>query len=61
LDELLVEDVMKTPVIWTEPGVAVSDAAKIMMKKNVGALVLIENDTIVGIVTRTDLLKTISI
>ena len=61
LDELLVEDVMKTPVIWTEPGMAVSDAAKIMMKRNVGALVLIENDTIVGIVTRTDLLKTISI
>lgn len=61
LDELLVEDVMKTPVVWTEPGMGVSDAAKIMMKKNVGALPLIENNNIVGIVTRTDLLKTISI
>ena len=59
LDELLVEDTMKKPVIWSEPGMTVAEAAKIMMKKNVGALPLIKNNTIVGIVTRTDLLKTI--
>jgi CBS domain-containing protein len=61
LDELLVEEVMKTPVIWTKPEIAAYDAAKMMMKNNVGALMLIENNNIVGIVTRTDLLKTISI
>jgi len=61
LDELLVNEVMKTPAIWTEPNMAASDAAKIMLKKNVGALPLIENNNIVGIVTRTDLIKTISI
>lgn len=60
LDELLVKEVMKTPVTWTEPDIAASDAAKIMIKKNVGALPLIKNNTIVGIITRTDLLKTIS-
>lgn len=59
LDELLVEDVMKVSVIWTEPSVTASDAAKIMIKNNIGALPLIENNTVVGIVTRTDLLKTI--
>jgi CBS domain-containing protein len=59
LDELLAEDVMKVSVIWTEPSVTASDAAKIMIKNNIGALPLIENNAVVGIVTRTDLLKTI--
>jgi len=59
LDELLVGQVMKKPVVWTEPHIIASDAAKIMMKENIGALPLIKNDTIVGIVTRTDLIKTI--
>lgn len=59
LDELLVEEIMKKPVVWAEPHITVSDAAKIMMKENVGALPLIKNDTIMGIVTRTDLIKTI--
>lgn len=58
LDELLVKDVMKTSVIWTEPSVTASNAAKIMIKNNIGALPLIENNAVVGIVTRTDLLKT---
>jgi CBS domain-containing protein len=60
LDELLVEDVMKKPVVWTEPHITISDAARIMMKENIGALPLIKNNTIEGIVTRTDLIKTIS-
>jgi CBS domain-containing protein len=61
LDELLVKDVMKMPVIWTTPNMGAADAAKIMIKYNVGALPIIENDIIIGIVTRTDLLKTVSI
>lgn len=59
LDELLVEDVMKTPALWTEPNMAIADAASIMIKKNIGALPLIENGKLVGIVSRTDLLNTI--
>jgi len=59
LDELLVKDVMKTPALWTEPNTNVTDAASIMLKKNVGALPLIENGKVVGIVSRTDLLNTI--
>lgn len=61
LDELLVGYVMKTPVVWASPDLTAVDAAKIMVKYNVGALPLIENDNLVGIVTRTDLLKTIPI
>jgi len=59
LDELLVGDVMKTPVVWTEPNMTVKDAANIMIKNNSGALPLIEYGRLVGIVSRTDLLKTI--
>jgi CBS domain-containing protein len=59
LDELLVESVMKVPVIWTTPGITASDAAEIMIKNNVGALPVLENNKLVGIVTRTDLIKTI--
>ncbi len=61
LDELLVRDVMKTPVIWTSQSVTASEAAKIMLKHNVGALPVMKDDVVVGIVTRTDLLKTISL
>lgn len=61
LDELLVKDAMKMSVIWTTPNVSAADAAKIMLKHNVGALPIVENDAIVGIVTRTDLLKTVFI
>jgi CBS domain-containing protein len=59
LDELLVKDVMRSPVVWSNPSMSIYDAAQLMQKQNVGALPLIENDKLVGLVTRTDLLKTI--
>lgn len=59
LDELLVKDVMKIPAVWTKPNTTVTDAANMMLKKNLGALPLIENSKLVGIVSRTDLLDTI--
>ncbi len=61
LDELLVQDVMKISVVWTTPSVTAIDAAKLMTKHNVGALPVIKENTLVGIITRTDLLKTISL
>jgi CBS domain-containing protein len=61
LDELLVGEIMKQPVVWTVPSMKVSEAAQIMMKKNIGALPLLENNTLVGIVTRTDVLKTLPV
>jgi CBS domain-containing protein len=60
LEELLVKDAMKSPAIWARPNITVFDGAKIMMKHHVGALPLIEENKIVGIVTRTDLIKTVS-
>ncbi|UCD14134.1 MAG: CBS domain-containing protein [Thermoplasmatales archaeon] len=60
LDELLVKDVMKSPVIWTMPSTTAADAAKLMLKYNIGALPILKDNNLVGIVTRTDLLKTMS-
>lgn len=61
LDELLVEAVMKFPVVWTTKSVSAADAAKIMLHQNVGVLPILENGTIIGIVSRTDLIKTIAL
>ena len=59
LEELLVNDVMKTPVIHANTDITITDASRIMIDNNIGSLPLIENKKVVGIVTRTDLLKTI--
>ena len=61
LDELLIREDMKSPVFWTEPNMDASQAAKIMLKNNIGALPILQENKLVGIVTRTDLLKTISL
>jgi CBS domain-containing protein len=61
LDELLVKDVMRTPVIWTAPSISIFDAAQLMLNQNIGALPLLENGKLVGMVTRTDLIKTITV
>jgi acetoin utilization protein AcuB len=60
LDEFFVKDVMKTPAIWTRPSTTAKEASSLMLKHNVGALPIIENDKIIGIISRTDLLNTIS-
>ncbi|OYT56989.1 hypothetical protein B6U70_02930 [Euryarchaeota archaeon ex4484_162] len=60
LENLLVKDVMKTPAIWIKPSLTVQDVAKTMIKHNIGALPVIENNQLIGIVTRTDLIKTIT-
>jgi len=61
LDELLVKDVMKKPVIWIPYSMRISDAAKVMLKLNVGCLPILKDDEIVGIITRTDVVRTLSL
>jgi CBS domain-containing protein len=60
LEELIVNDAMRTPVIWADSEISVSETANIMMDNNIGFLPLMKNNKIVGVVTRTDLLKTIT-
>lgn len=61
LDELLIKDIMRTPAVYTAPSTTITEAAKLMMKHNIGALPIVKNETLIGIVTRTDLLKSITL
>lgn len=61
LDELLVRDHMKTPAVWIDSNFTIKDAAIAMLENNVGSLLIKDNEKIVGIITRTDLLRTINI
>lgn len=56
---LLVKDVMNKNVIVAKPIVTLREAAKVMGEMNMGSLVIMEEDKIVGIVTSTDILKAI--
>jgi CBS domain-containing protein len=60
LDKLLVENAMKTPALYISPDTAIKKASEIMLENNVGCLPVVDSGKIVGIVTRTDLIKTIS-
>lgn len=60
LEELLVKDAMKTPAIVGYPDMSIKDAAKKMDEENVGCLpIVVENNKIEGIVTRTDVIRTL--
>ena len=59
LDELLVKDVMKTPVVWITPSIPVAEAARVMIKMGVGVLPILKDDELIGIISRTDVLKTL--
>lgn len=60
LDELLVRDVMKKPAIWATHTMTATDAAHEMLKENIGALPILKNAKLIGIISRTDLLNTIT-
>lgn len=57
LARLTVGDVMTKRPITIEPGRPATDAAKLMLEHRIGALPVVEDDTLVGIVTETDLLR----
>jgi len=50
---------MKSPVIFTDQNKTAKEAANIMIREEIGALPVLSNNKLVGIVSRTDLLNTI--
>lgn len=58
-DTIRVKDVMTDDVIAIEPDADAFDAFKLIMSNNVGRLIVIDQGKIVGIVSRTDLIRSI--
>jgi len=56
-EEILITDIMTRNVITISPDTFLKKAADIMITHKIGALPVVENDKIVGIISETDLLK----
>lgn len=56
-----VRDIMTNNIISIKSGMDAVDALKIMVKHNVGRLLVIDNNVLVGIVSRTDLIRSVQI
>lgn len=59
LSKLKVEEVMTRKLIWVAPDVPLEEAALIMTQNKIGALPVVENGKLVGIITETDIFKTL--
>ena len=53
--DVIVEEVMSSPIIVSEPYLSLQEAIKIMGKCNIRRLLVIENNILVGIITQRDI------
>jgi predicted transcriptional regulator len=56
-EAMQVRDIMARDLITLPPSAPVMDALRIMSARNIGRIPIVQNGQIVGIVTRTDILK----
>ena len=56
-NEILVEEVMSTPIIVTDPYIPVEEAMKTMGKCNIRRLPVVENGELIGIITHKDITR----
>ena len=52
-----IKNIMSTPLVTINPNTDIEDAAKLMTKKRIKRLPVIENDRLVGIITSSDIMK----
>jgi acetoin utilization protein AcuB len=57
LDETAVETVMTADPVTVTSGTSIEEAASLMLVKKVGCLPVVDNGSLVGIVTITDMLR----
>ena len=57
LDSLVIKDAMKTEVATTTPDTLLGAAAKLMLERKVGCLVVLDAEKIVGILTESDFVR----
>jgi CBS domain-containing protein len=54
---LALKEAMKTDVVTVTPDAPLSEAAKIMLERKIGCLVVVEGKKLVGILTESDFVK----
>jgi CBS domain-containing protein len=54
---ITVTEVMSAPAVTISPEATVKDAARIMIDRKIGCLPVVQGDTLVGIITETDILR----
>mgnify|MGYP003404303804 CR=1 FL=1 len=57
LASLLVKEAMHNEVLTTTPATRLEDAARTLIEKKIGCLVVIDQNTLVGILTESDFVK----
>jgi CBS domain-containing protein len=60
MQDLTVKDVMETNVVFVSPTESVVVVARIMVEKHINRIPIVENDNVVGIVTRGDIIKAVA-
>jgi CBS domain-containing protein len=54
LDALVLKEAMKTEVITTTPDTLLTEAAKVMLERKIGCLIVLDANKIAGILTESD-------
>jgi CBS domain-containing protein len=57
LKNVLIKDVMKKRVFTVKPETPIKEAAHLLAEKKIGCVPVVSNDTLVGLVTTTDILR----
>jgi len=60
LEDLSVRDVMVTKVFFVSPTESVVAVARLMVEHHINRIPIVENDSVVGIVTRGDIIKAVA-
>jgi CBS domain-containing membrane protein len=57
LDMVVVKEAMRSEVVTTTPDTPLAEAAKVMLERKIGCLVVLENGELIGILTESDFVK----
>ncbi len=55
--DVIIKDIMSTPVIVIEPYVSLNEAMKTMLKCNIRRLPVVENQELIGVITEKDIFR----
>jgi acetoin utilization protein AcuB len=57
LDKLTVKEIMTKKVIAVTPETPIAEAARLLLNRRIGALPVLKNEKVVGIITETDMIR----